>query len=181
MHSNIILYVHSIRGCSIDLLNKLGEKVNYAIECDVVTFNEAYTCSQMTEIMERLWPLKKRCDKCETEFDKFKVIYKALLMSIEYDFAACQENEEYTEKRGLYARSFRGAIIDGVFVCHGGAVTLKQICELCGLDAKWIAGNNHAWNQIKIDGKWHNVDITWDYREAIYNKRCKLPYCLIRR
>lgn len=149
MHSNIILYVHSIRGCSIDLLNKLGEKVNYAIECDVVTFNEAYTCSQMTEIMERLWPLKKRCDKCETEFDKFKVIYKALLMSIEYDFAACQENEEYTEKRGLYARSFRGAIIDGVFVCHGGAVTLKQICELCGLDAKWIAGNNHAWKQIK--------------------------------
>ena len=39
----------------------------------------------------------------------------------------------------------------------------------CGIDSRIISGDvpniensSHAWNQVKIGGKWYNVDLTWD-------------------
>ena len=34
-----------------------------------------------------------------------------------------------------------------------------------------------VWNQVKIDGKWYNTDLTWDYIDIRYGN--KLEYCLV--
>lgn len=43
-------------------------------------------------------------------------------------------------------------------------------------DEKVIIAENHAWNKVKLDGVWYNVDATWDARKI---RAGKLPtYCL---
>ena len=37
-------------------------------------------------------------------------------------------------------------------------------------------GEAHGWNQVKIDGKWYNCDLTWDSNNIKENR--PLEYCL---
>ena len=32
----------------------------------------------------------------------------------------------------------------------------------CVLVTGTANGGGHAWNQVKVDGKWYNIDVTWD-------------------
>lgn len=50
-------------------------------------------------------------------------------------------------------------------VCNGYALTFSTLCAMAGIEAKYVtgyAGEGHAWNEVKVDGKWYCVDTTWD-------------------
>ena len=63
-----------------------------------------------------------------------------------------------------------GTLVSGRAVCEGYARTCKILCELCGLDCYYVVGycdndpvnGGHAWNLVKVDGKWYQLDITWN-------------------
>ena len=49
--------------------------------------------------------------------------------------------------------------------CTGYACLFKAICEVSGIDCWMVfgyAGGGHAWNQVRINGKWYYVDPTWN-------------------
>lgn len=61
-------------------------------------------------------------------------------------------------------------------VCRGYAALFDVVAYLTGLDATTIPGtsktnpthigrlpktNDHVWNAVRIDGKWHMLDVTW--------------------
>ncbi len=61
-------------------------------------------------------------------------------------------------------------------VCHGYSVLFNRVAELTGLESVMIPGTSkshpthigkspatadHAWNAVKINGKWQFVDVTW--------------------
>ncbi|EOU1498674.1 LPXTG cell wall anchor domain-containing protein, partial [Clostridium perfringens] len=80
-------------------------------------------------------------------------------------------------------------LIEGKGVCEAYAVAFSRLAERSGLETKWVSsiytpllayqnyrdrfqanidsyktrskvnGLNHAWNQVKIDGKWYNLDV----------------------
>ena len=55
--------------------------------------------------------------------------------------------------------------MDGKGVCAGYAFALQYLLMRAGIQSYYvvgIAGENHAWNLAKIDGKWYYVDATWD-------------------
>jgi len=70
------------------------------------------------------------------------------------------------------------------------------VLKCAGIDVRYITGNtgltgeDHAWNQVKIDGIWYNCDLTWDrdnfyrYIDAHSNERTwrkedkPLEFCL---
>jgi len=54
------------------------------------------------------------------------------------------------------------AIFDGISVCDGYAMNLSYLATLYGYDNYIVKGSNHAWNIVKIDGKWYEFDPTWD-------------------
>ena len=56
-------------------------------------------------------------------------------------------------------------------VCEGYAKAFQLLLNASGIECIFVGGiayvseNNsgaHAWNQVKLDGKWYNVDVTWD-------------------
>ncbi|HEY8892946.1 MAG TPA: DUF5050 domain-containing protein [Clostridium sp.] len=58
-----------------------------------------------------------------------------------------------------------GVLIKGKAVCEGYADTMKLLLNLAGIEAKVVegyAGESHAWNIVRIDGKYYHLDATWD-------------------
>lgn len=62
------------------------------------------------------------------------------------------------------------ALIDGGAVCEGYALLFYEMCQVANIDVRVVTGTaygssgagNHAWNVVKIGGKWYNMDVTWD-------------------
>ncbi len=59
-----------------------------------------------------------------------------------------------------------GALIDGNPVCSGYARAMHLLLTCEGINAKIISGKGegeeHCWNLIELDGKWYQLDATWD-------------------
>lgn len=108
---------------------------------------------------------KKVIDKIITkgmsDFEKTKAIHDYMVVNIDYDYKNYLNNtipyESYTSL---------GALKKKYAVCAGYAKAFQLLCDKAGLDCIYVTGDvptgSHAWNQVKIDGKWYNVDVTWD-------------------
>jgi hypothetical protein len=83
-----------------------------------------------------------------------------------------------------------------VAVCHGYGSLLEEMCDLAGITCRSISGygrgyrfasgdvgssdqENHVWNAVFIDGKWHLVDVTWDaghVEDRAFEKQYRTTY-----
>ena len=52
--------------------------------------------------------------------------------------------------------------IGGGGVCEAFSRTIKVLLDRAGVTCCLLAGNNHMWNGIMIDGAWYLADATWD-------------------
>ena len=93
-----------------------------------------------------------------SEFEKALTIHDWLTFNLDYDHSYTNYHAEEALKTGKC-------------VCQGYAECFELMAELAGLEASIVGGNavnssgkreSHAWNQVKIDGEWYNVDATWD-------------------
>ena len=104
------------------------------------------------------------------DYQKVKAIYDYIMKTVAYDYEAYL-NEDCA---GPEHQQPIGALRDGTAVCGGYAHTLELLCVLADVDCIYVYGlsglegnrdpeeSRHAWNKVKIDDKWYNVDVTWD-------------------
>lgn len=50
----------------------------------------------------------------------------------------------------------------GYGVCDSYSKAYELLCNTAGIPVERTFGPNHAWNTVKLDGKWYQVDATWD-------------------
>lgn len=104
--------------------------------------------------------IAKIITKGMSDFDKAKAIHDYMVINIDYDY------DDYLANTIPYeSYNIEGALLNKYAVCAGYAKTFKYLCEFAGLECTYVVGyarGYHAWNQVKIDGKWYNVDVTWD-------------------
>lgn len=61
-----------------------------------------------------------------------------------------------------------GFLVDGKGICLGYSSTFQLFMELLGIECVTVEGTAyggtaaHAWNQVRLDGEWYCVDVTWD-------------------
>ncbi|MCR4672699.1 MAG: hypothetical protein K5637_05640 [Lachnospiraceae bacterium] len=101
-----------------------------------------------------------------TDYEKVKAIYDYICDTVIYDRIHAK-NPYYHLKTTAYA-----ALINHTAVCQGYAVGLYRLFREAGLSARVITGmavdpedgsqQNHAWNIVSVDGRFYNVDATWD-------------------
>lgn len=89
---------------------------------------------------------------------------------------------ELDEEQFKQKSSLKGAFLERQTVCIGYAMAFERCMSNLGVENKIIQGEgnfngrskiapwdaNHAWNVVKIKGKWYNVDVTW-LSSYIYN------------
>lgn len=53
-------------------------------------------------------------------------------------------------------------------VCSGYAYAYRLILASYGIDCRFVESQsmNHAWNLVKLNGKWYHIDVTWDDPDA---------------
>ena len=96
-----------------------------------------------------------------SEYEQVKYLHDWIIDNFEYD-----TTYQKSDIHNIY-----GALYHKKVVCEGYARTFKYILDGLGIENVLISGtatnsNNltesHAWNYVKIDGKWYAVDVTWD-------------------
>ena len=96
----------------------------------------------------------------KSDYQKIKSVYDYMCDNIEYDYEHVND-ESYELQYTAY-----GAIVDKICVCQGYAVLFYRLALEMGIDARVIvgtaAGGGHAWNIVKLGGKYYLLDSTWD-------------------
>lgn len=93
----------------------------------------------------------------------FAEIVKKLAYDISYDYASLNADSPDSQS---CCRDMRGALLEGKTVCSGYADVLQQMLSCCNIESDVAIGvinsdvPGHIWNQVKLNGKWYNVDLT---------------------
>ena len=93
-----------------------------------------------------------------SDYEKELYLHDALIKKVTYTYSKLEEQNGYT------------TLVEGKGVCAGYAFALQYLLMRAGIQSYYVvgyAGENHAWNLAKIDGKWYYVDATWD--DPLYN------------
>jgi hypothetical protein len=93
-----------------------------------------------------------------TDEEKEKYVHDALAQSVTYDESALLNQSAYS------------AIVNKSSVCAGYARAFQYIMQQLDIPCYYCAGygnsgtsvGSHAWNIVKLGGKYCNVDVTWD-------------------
>ena len=106
-----------------------------------------------------------------TDFEKEIIIIQYIVENNKYDWDSFKKHESGQILSSDDCYTAYGALVKGTSVCAGYADAFYRMCKECNIDCIYISGKgnggNHAWNQVKIDGKWYNVDVTWE--DPIWN------------
>lgn len=96
-----------------------------------------------------------------SDYDAMVYIHDVICDSTTYDYEAVRDPSGNPASFSAY-----GALINGKCVCQGYALAFYRICKVLGFDVRFVSSDpeigNHAWNLIKLDGKYYFVDCTWD-------------------
>ena len=79
-------------------------------------------------------------------------------------------NGNYVESLELdIYHSAYGFFKDETAVCAGYTLTFSYLMHRLGIDCEYVSSDNmeHAWNKIKLDGNWYNIDITYDNSDYV--------------
>lgn len=88
-----------------------------------------------------------------SDYEKEVYVHNALLDRIDYDMGAPLNQSAYS------------ALVGGRTVCAGYARSFQYLMTELGIPCYYCtgyAGENHAWNIIRLDGEYYNADATWD-------------------
>ncbi len=74
-----------------------------------------------------------------------------------------------------------GALVERSAVCEGIACAFKLLCDQVGLPCIVVLGHartsRHAWNMVRVHGKFYHVDCTWDLSSTLSRE---IPYARYR-
>lgn len=91
-----------------------------------------------------------------TDYAKIKKIYQYMGTNFTYD----RTLTKYTDYDGLTT---------GSMVCQGYALLTYKLMWKSGIPCRIVVGissnESHGWNIVKLDGKWYNLDTTWDSKD----------------
>lgn len=124
----------------------------YSYEQITAAFQEI---NQVTE--EFLGMIPDGADELEREM----IIHDALVDSVEYDFDVAESDDATADAFNIY-----GALVKKKAVCSGYACATKMLLNRVGIQCRTVVGmsknTGHMWNQVKINGNWYHLDVTWN-------------------
>ena len=107
----------------------------------------------------------------KNEYEKISAVYDYIYENVSYD-KVHKKNPHYHLKSTAY-----GALVNGCACCQGYSVLMYRLLREAGTDARVITGNAvrenggeyHAWNIVRLDGAYYNVDVTWDSQSRTHD------------
>lgn len=142
----------------------------YQIECKINSPYKEYE-SEVTKFNEAVFAFLSGIDRTRRPEQIALEIHDKLMDTVEYDYDALENgNDEYVYTAyGVLVENKKGQ--KNMAVCEGYSMAYEYLCQLSGLEVTVIHGDAgssmddlgpHAWNAVKLDEDWYEVDSTWD-------------------
>ena len=141
----------------------VSSRYSYSYSSYVETLNFSYLYSG-EELEERIDAFNAEAEKIMAGINEdWSDLEKAVYV---YDYF-CTHYEYDTNYNNYDAGKL---FVDKTAVCQGYFLGYEYIMNLLGIENEAAESDsmNHIWNQIKINGKWYNVDVTWG--DPIYDR-----------
>lgn len=100
-----------------------------------------------------------------TGYEKEYALYMWVITHLEYD-------DDHMDTLSVADRASYtpyGGLVNHKGICLGFASTFQLLMDMAGVECITVVGaaenstEDHAWNQVRLDGEWYCVDATWDY------------------
>ena len=88
-----------------------------------------------------------------SDFERERYVHDALAQRVEYDLNSRMNQSAYS------------GMVTARTVCAGYARAFQYLMQQLGIPCYYctgFAGEDHAWNIVRLDGEYYNVDVTWD-------------------
>lgn len=151
---------------------KRYEKSYQFYRTDLISYTDSYiSLPEWAEKIDAI--IEKYANESMTQKQKLKALHDYLVLNTKYD-------KSYEGEAFMTPHFAEEVIFNGHGVCDGYAEAFKILMNGAGIDCKVIYGKTpyglHSWNQVKIDNKWYNIDVTWDDPDSgnkiLYNYYC---------
>lgn len=123
----------------------------YKMVADAEEFEEA-----QDRFEEATQTLVKAANKLSTAYEKEKYVHDALIKQVDYHTGTEMNQSAYS------------ALVEGRSVCAGYARAFQHVLMELGIPCYYCmgySGEEHAWNIVKLEDGFYNVDVTWDDTE----------------
>ena len=115
------------------------------------------------EILSLIEEWKTDIEKADTEEDKIKVIHDKICNKVDYNKPVTADKViTSTEEETHFTQSAYSVFCKDLTVCAGYTQTFTWLCNAVNIDAFGVTSPGHAWNKVKVNGEWYNIDCTWD-------------------
>ncbi|BAU27907.1 transglutaminase superfamily protein [Aneurinibacillus soli] len=157
---------HSMESYQIGAKIERNNKVTlfFTMEYQTTAQQEAYVTAQVKKITASI--IKPGMNAHE----KVRAIHDYIVSTVAYD-------------ESLSRYSAYDALKSGTTVCNGYAQLANRLLAQAGVENQIISGDAssgtgetepHAWNLVKLDGKWYHLDCTWD--DPVPDKKGSVEY-----
>ena len=107
----------------------------------------------MTETTPEMSPLERE-----------RAVYRWLTSHVTYD----QDHYDALAKLDPASSTPYGPLVNGKGICIGFATAFQLLMDMAEVECITVVGasfdsaEDHAWNMVRLGGRWHCVDVTWD-------------------
>lgn len=112
--------------------------------------------------------IESRINETDTDFQKIKKIYDYLTAEVRYDYDTAYSVDTYLVKEQAYY--LEGVFFNHYAVCDGKSKAYALMLNMMGIDSYRTTGigdnGDHAWNMVKLDGKWYTSCTTFGQANA---------------
>ena len=89
--------------------------------------------------------------------DNIKTIHDYIINNTKYDSLRSDQNILTYKSNTAY-----GPLLQGYGICGGYTEAMQLFLERLNVKNYRVSSDNHIWNAVYLDGKWYNLDLTWD-------------------
>ncbi|WP_282160906.1 transglutaminase domain-containing protein [Ulvibacterium marinum] len=121
----------------------------------------------------------------ETDLEKIRALYIWVTENISYDFELLESEELKSEFYISEENVIDKTLERKKAICSGYSLLFKKLCTDLNIECETVSGfskqwldsflskrvSDHAWNVVKIDGKWHFIDTTWASKNEFSEER----------
>ncbi len=111
-------------------------------------------------------------------FSSSEMVYKAArryaaAVTAKDDYGKCRQAHDIIANAITYKNNgkkschdINGPALTGKGVCSGIAKLYKYTMDLLRVPCIYLDNTDHAWNMVKVNGKWRHVDVTFDLNQG---------------
>lgn len=102
-------------------------------------------------------------DLCTTDEEKILLIHDLICNKVNYNDAIVEDGYITQEEEIVaFSQTAYSVFCMDETVCAGYSKAFSWVCNGAGIDNFCVTSPTHAWNKVRVNGSWYNLDSTWN-------------------